>query len=74
MALNIYWIKELCLIDVSGCQPHNRNYQAQPIPDRFDFASRGHLAMSAVIWGCHSLRGWLARVSDISGHYKILKV
>lgn len=57
MVLNVYWIKELSLIDVSGCQPHTRKYRAQPIPDRFDFASRGHLAMSAGIWGCHSLRG-----------------
>lgn len=29
--------------------------------------------MSAVTRSCHSLRGWLAKVGDISGYRKMLK-
>lgn len=37
------------------------------------FASTGHLAVSAGICSCHSLRVWLARARDISGHHRMLK-
>lgn len=72
MAVDVYWIKELCQTDIFFFWMLFLIPGIQPISGLI-LAPRGYLAVSAGICSCHGLKVWLSRGQGISSHPRMLK-